>query len=393
MAREIRTVRRPASTDSPEFDLAYVRVHRGASIPVVVIPGGPGLGSVRVYGGLRRSAPDLDITMVEHRGVGYSRHDVTGADLPASAMTVTAAVDDIAAVLDAEHVDRAIIVGSSYGTYLAQGFGVRHPARVQAMVLDSTLLSAEDHHDVRAHARRVLWEGDHGTTATAARRIRRMVEKEGADPLPLGAVTASIYEFAGAARLERYLDPRGRHPAGLVDRTFRAVRARGTGSMPYVMEFGLVGNLATRELQYAPAPDGRIFDPAYLTTELVGRFPAYEREPFDLPASLPRFDWPVVVLAGERDLTTPAAVAKRTAGLARYGRYVRVPDIGHSVLDSHPEALLAVIRAVLSGAPISLRGLRRRGATRHLAPAIGGLIALDRLTASLLRAGQPAVGG
>ncbi|WOQ17189.1 alpha/beta hydrolase [Raineyella sp. W15-4] len=394
MAREIRTVRRPASADSPEFDLAYVRVHRGASAPVVIIPGGPGLGSVRVYGSLRRSAPDLDIIMVEHRGVGYSRRDLTGADLPSSAMTVTAAVDDIAAVLDAEHVDRAVIVGSSYGSYLAQGFGVRHPARVQAMVLDSTLLSAEDHHEVRAHARRLLWEGERGATAAAARRIRRLVEQEGADPLPLGAAAAVLYEVGGPGRLERYLEQRGRQSTGLVDRTFRAAQAPGTArSVPYVMEFALVGTLATRELQYAPAPDGRIFDPAYLATGLVGRFPAFEREPFDLPASLPLFDWPVVVLAGERDLTTPAGIAKRTAALARRVRYVRVPGIGHSVLDSHPEALLAAIRAVLTGAPVSLLGLRRRGVTRHLAPAIGGLLAVDRLSAALLRVGQPGVGG
>lgn len=390
MAREFRTVRRPASADTPEFDLAYVRSHQGASVPVVVIPGGPGLGSIRVYGGFRRSAPDLDIIMVEHRGVGHSRRDLRGAELPASAMTVTAAVDDIAAVLDAEHVDRAVIVGSSYGSYLAQGFGVRHPERVQAMVLDSTLLSAQDHHAVRAHARRVLWEGERGPTVAAARRIRRLVEQEGADPLPLGATATFLYEFGGAPRLERYLDQRSRNRTGLVDRTFRAAQASGGRSVPYVMEFGLVGNLATRELQYAPTPDGLIFDPAYATEGLLARFPAFEKEPFDLPASLPLFDWPVVVLTGERDLTTPPGVAKRTAALARRSRFVRVLGIGHSVLDSHPEALLAAIRALLRGRPISLSGLRRRGLTRHLAPVIGGMLAVDRLSAAVRHDGPPA---
>ncbi|QGF23166.1 alpha/beta fold hydrolase [Raineyella fluvialis] len=328
--------------------------------------------------------------MVEHRGVGHSRRDLTGADLPASAMNVTEAVDDIAAVLDAEHVDRAVIVGSSYGTYLAQGFGVRHPARVHAMVLDSTLLSAEDHHDVRAHARSLLWEGERAATAAAAHRIRRLVEKGGADPLPLGAASAFLYEFGGLPRLERYLEQRGRNRVSLVDRTFRVMQGGLTlRSVPYVMEFGLVGNLATRELQYAPKPDGLIFDPAYGTSGLLGRFPAFEREPFDLPASLPLFDWPVVVLGGERDLTTPASVAKRTAALARKGRYIRVPGVGHSVLDSHPEALLATVRALLSGKPITLGGLRRRGMTRHLAPLVGGLLAADRLSAALWREGPP----
>ena len=53
-------------------------------IPLVMIPGGPGAASIALYRGFRRraAAEGLDVIMVEHRGVGMSRHDDSGADLP-----------------------------------------------------------------------------------------------------------------------------------------------------------------------------------------------------------------------------------------------------------------------------------------------------------------------
>ena len=117
-------VRRPAG--SSQVDIAYLRTHPGSSIPVVVIPGGPGLASALPYRALRRdrTARDLDLVMMEHRGVGLSRFDTTGRPLDRSAVTITAAVDDLAAVLDDAGIERAVIYGSSYGTYLA---GLRRP--------------------------------------------------------------------------------------------------------------------------------------------------------------------------------------------------------------------------------------------------------------------------
>ena len=114
--------------------------------PLVLIPGGPGVASVALYRGFRRraAAEGLDVIMVEHRGVGMSRHDDRGADLPPEALTIDQAVDDMAAVLEDADVDKAVIYGTSYGTYLAAGVGVRHPDRVHAMILDSPLLSADD---------------------------------------------------------------------------------------------------------------------------------------------------------------------------------------------------------------------------------------------------------
>ena len=56
-------------------------------------------------------------------------------------------------MLDDAQVEKATIYGTSYGTYLAAGLGVRHPDRVHAMILDSPLLSADDIDVVRQATR------------------------------------------------------------------------------------------------------------------------------------------------------------------------------------------------------------------------------------------------
>lgn len=94
--RGLRRVRRPATASGPEFDLHYVRQPvtgaRPAGLPIVIIPGGPGLGSLLLFTGLRARAAraGLDVIMIEHRGIGLSRTDTNGADLPLEAMRVAA---------------------------------------------------------------------------------------------------------------------------------------------------------------------------------------------------------------------------------------------------------------------------------------------------------------
>src|SRR6185437_13517876 len=114
-----------------------------------------------------------------------SRHDDSGTDLPPEALTIDQVVDDVAAVLDDAQVGKAVIYGTSYGTYVAAGVGVRHPDRVHAMVLDSPVLSAQDIDAVREETRRLLWDVETPETADLA---------------------AAVYGFAGPRVLRRQLD-------------------------------------------------------------------------------------------------------------------------------------------------------------------------------------------
>ncbi len=349
----VRAVRRPVSPGSDEqFDLFYVRAGRKSAHPVVIIPGGPGMASIQPYRSLRRraTAAGCDVIMIEHRGVGMSRHTDVGADLPPEAITVEQVVDDIAAVLDDAGAHDAVLYGTSYGSYIAAGFGVRHPDRVCAMVLDSPLLSTADIEDMRSAVRGLLWEGTDPETVTLAPKVRRLVA-DGALATRGGELAGLLYGFGGAALLDRQLELllRGRT---VVWSALNRLSRMSTRKAPYRNEVDLVGRIAFRELNYAGVPDGLPLDPALEMDDMIGSakfFEPFEAEPFDLPAELPNFRWPTVVLSGGRDLTTPPVVAERIAALVPEAVLVRMPTVVHSVVDTRERAALAVIRAVRDG--------------------------------------------
>lgn len=347
----VRSVRRPVTSDGGErFNLHYVRTGSKSSRPLVIIPGGPGVASVAHYRGLRRRAASagLDVIMVEHRGVGMSRHDDSGADLPPAALTVDQVVDDVAAVLDDAKVHRAVLYGTSYGTYIAAGVGVRHRKRVQAMVLDSPLLSADDIDVVRNAVRGALWDGNGSETAYLAPKVRELVAR-GVFTEASAQVAAAVYGFGGPALLDRELDLllRGRWGVWMVlDRMARQLFEQKS---PYRNEIDLVERIAFRELNYGGVPDGKPLDPAVAWREFASCPADFEVEPYDLVTEMPLFTWPTVVISGGRDLTTPRAVAARVASLIPDAVLVDLPTTGHSALDSRERAALQIAKAAWAG--------------------------------------------
>ncbi|OBG98895.1 alpha/beta hydrolase [Mycobacterium sp. E3247] len=359
----VRPVRRPISPDSrEEFDLYYVRTGRKSAHPLVIIPGGPGVASVQMYRGLRgrAAAAGLDVIMIEHRGVGMSRHDDSGEDLPPEAITVNQVVDDIAAVLDDARVDLAVIYGASYGTYIASGFGVQHPGRVRAMILDSPLLSRHDIVIVRRAIRRLLLRGDSPETAALAPKMRKLVDA-GVMTAAATQVVATIYGYGGAELLERQLDLLldGRKLLWWLLSRFATL-----SNLPFRYEEDLVSRIAFRELNYAAEPDGLPLDPAVAEREARTQTATFEDEPYDLAAEMPHFGWPTAVVSGGRDLITPPAVAERVAALLPHAVLLKLPSMAHSALDFREPAAIEIARAVWRG---ELEGLAAK------APALDAL--------------------
>lgn len=364
----VRAVRRPVRDGGDEhFDVYYVRVGGRSAHPLVVIPGGPGAASVALYRAFRRraAAAGLDVIMVEHRGVGLSRHDDAGADLVPEALTVDAVLGDIAAVLDDAGVGRAIVYGASYGSYLAAGLGVRHPNRIHAMVLDSPLLCAGDIDDVRAQIRRVLWDGASPGTAELAATIRALVADARLVPRDVGLVT-ELFGAAGPDVLQRQLDLLAAGHRRLWSTVERGTRLLLERKTLYHHEPDLVERIAYRELNYGAQPDGLPLDPAVVLRETASGDIEFEAEPVDLRAAMPAFGWPTAVLSGGLDLTTPPQVAHRVAGLIPDSVLVELPTAGHSILDTREPAALQVC---LAAAADSLHQLAVRGHELDALPA------------------------
>jgi pimeloyl-ACP methyl ester carboxylesterase len=347
----VASVRRPvADPAADQFDLYDVRTGPPSAQPLVIVPGGPGMASIGHYQGLRRraAAAGLDVIMVEHRGVGMSRHDDEGQDLPAEALTIEQVVDDIAAVLSDAQVAEAVIYGTSYGSYLAAGVGVRHPDRVAAMVLDSPLLNRDDIEIMRRELRRMLWHGGDPETSELAAKVRELAENDAMTPSD-AQLAAALYGIGGAGMLHRLLDL-------LLDErrvlwtTMGYVGRLASRKMPYRNETDLVGPIGYRELNFHGTPDGLPLDPAVAMRDSdLDAPPDFQGEPFDLVAQMPEFSWPTVVISGGRDLITPPAVADRIAELLADPALVRLPTAGHSILDTRERAALRIAAAVCEG--------------------------------------------
>lgn len=382
----VRAVRRPLTQGANEhFDLYYVRSGRKSAYPVLIVPGGPGVASVQQYRGLRRraTAAGLDVIMMEHRGVGMSRHSDSGADLAPESITVDQVVDDAAAVLDDAGVSKAVVYGTSYGSYLAAGIGVRHPHRVAAMVLDSPLLSTADIEVMREAIRDLLWNGSDPQSAELVRKVHKLVDA-GALASSAGQRAGFLYGYGGPSLLGRQLDLLLRGRTTLWSALAHLDRL-ATRKVPYRNEVDLVSRIAFRELNFAGVPDGLPLDPAVDALEIAVHVPSFEpfdAEPYDLVAEMPHFGWPTVVISGGRDLTTPPAVADRIAALVPGAVLIRMPSAGHSVLDSREQAALAVLEAVRAGTVDQLQAahldeLPGRPALRLLVAAISAAAAAE----------------
>jgi pimeloyl-ACP methyl ester carboxylesterase len=346
----VRSVRRPVTSAAEEhFDLYYVRTGPSGELPLVLIPGGPGMASIGHYQRLRRraAAAGLDVIMVEHRGVGMSRHDDAGQDLPPEALTIEQAVDDIGAVLADAGVAGAAIYGTSYGSYLAAGVGVSHPDLVAAMVLDSPLLNRDDIEIVRRELRGLFWHGDPPGSADLAAKMRELAEQGGLTPGD-AQLAAALYGIGGAGMLHRIVD------LLLDDRrllwtTMSYIGRMADRPVPFRNETDLVGPIGFRELNFHGIPDGLPLDPAVAMRESACEVPDFESEPFDLVTEMPSFRWPTVVISGGNDLITPPAVAERIAGLVPDSALVRLPTAGHSILDTREQAALRIAKTVCAG--------------------------------------------
>lgn len=344
----VSSITRDETNYSPEFALRYVRTqHRSAHPPVLVIPGGPGLASVLPYRTFRSLAKrgGIDLIMVEHRGVGWSRNARSGADLPFSAMRISEVLQDLAAVLDQEGIHDTIIVGSSYGSYLAASFGAAYPERVSGMVLDSALLSSSHIELERETVRATLLNPD-----LPLSELISELSASGVPPRIMLDITRAGYELGGYELATALLHSRLRseHSPSWNAMQRYATRDASIARIPRIYEFDLAGVIGFRELHYGVEPDGLPLDPALTYSPLIDRFPAFTHEPYKLSEHFAQFHWPVIALSGTRDLRTPPQIAQSLVSAAPDATLVSINN-GHSALDTHPVALLNSIRWLLAG--------------------------------------------
>ena len=359
--KDVRTTEVPLFHDRPDgptFPLAFTD-SKGVSgdaeedgrPTLVVIPGGPGFASIVPYAYYRPrvARAGFRVVMVEHRGVGLSRHDADGNDLPVEAMWAGYAARDVLAVLDHLGIDEAWLHGTSYGGYLAQLIGVLAPQRVAGMFLDTTMVSTEDGEAQRDHNRRLFLHGGVPDTERIASQVRKLLASGKATDEELTEVVPPVYEFLGPRVLSRLLAlvDAGRRTEW--DFLHRQLRKELDGEVdPLVLQFDLAGAIWYRELVPTP-PDGRPFDTAKMFAEKSESFPPFEREPFDPEQALFGFNWPVVLFSGGRDTREPASLHREMSSRLPEALHVVFPEAAHDLLRFRAKAVLEIEKAAVRG--------------------------------------------
>jgi pimeloyl-ACP methyl ester carboxylesterase len=381
---------------------------RATRPPLVALAGGPGQSATAAFDfdslGLFGSSLDSrSLLVVDQRGSGRSgllrcprleRSNILRASGPAADCarrlgarrafyTSKDTADDLDAVRRAVGARKLALFGVSYGTRTATAYALRHPARVDRMVLDSVVESDGP-------------DSLYATTFAGVPRVLgalcgRTCARLGLDPLSdLRALTA---RFSGGPLRGRIVDSRGRPQRRRIDR-LGLFSVLLSGDFDPSLRSALPG-AARSALRGDPAPllrlnrrsfalEGGPIEPRVLSTalyaattceearlpwargapfdqrrrqaeEAAASRPASAFEPFDRQTALksdiidlcsrwpespaspvagpgPLPDVPTLLVEGEDDLRTPIEAARTVAAQLPRARLLVVAGVGHSPL-------------------------------------------------------------
>jgi pimeloyl-ACP methyl ester carboxylesterase len=359
---------------------------RGVLLFLTGGPGQPGIPFLtRISTRLREEVAGYRLVMFDQRGTGAGaiecpalQHAAGASDLTVVPQAIVAAcagsigsarryyttaetVADIEALRVALGARRLTLDGVSYGTFVAERYALAHPTHVARLVLDSVVPQGGADPLYRAALSRA---GSVLRSVCAAQRCRwdpaadlaAVVARRHDGPAILDALVADSVaapDFPGV--LAALHAARAGRPAGL-DALLAAVRRDEAVPASFLSQ-GLHESTICLELGPPWDPTASRARRARTLDTLVASLPEQSLYPFDratavgnglaqgclgwpptappdvgdgaAAAELPRV--PVLLLSGERDLSTPRPWARAEAALAPDGRLLEVPGAGHSV--------------------------------------------------------------
>ena len=272
---DVRGVRLFFDTEGPELVADGPQLRRKRSL--VVLHGGPGVdhSAYREMG--HRLRDEFHVVYLDHRGNGRSDRG-TPAD-----WTLSSWAADVHAFIDALGLDRPLVLGHSFGGYVAQAYASAYPGHAGGMIL---------------------------------------------------AGTAPRFVLARCLEVVRRL---GGAPAAAVAERFFA-RPRDTFAEYLAHCYPLYGTTP---------PDPVAIARTVIQVDVADHFVGGEMHTFDLRADLGRVDVPVLILSGGNDLiATPQDIEELRAALpAELVTHVHFADAGHEMLRDRPREAEAAILA------------------------------------------------
>lgn len=249
---------------------------------LVLLHGGPGYDHSGFKPFFSRLADIAQVVYFDHRGHGRSDRR------PASEWTLDTFADDVVRLCDRLGIVEPVVLGQSFGGFVAQRYLARHPAHPGKVILSST-----SHH-------------------FGLERKLAMFER-------LGGPEA------------------------------RAV-AEAFWTNPDASTWAAYNRVCKRHYNTTPQPE-EAGERIVFNTEILFASAGGEQRTMDLRPGLARVQCPVLVMAGDADPVTPIEDALEIAAALprQWMRFERFAGVGHGAWRDDPEAALAVLRRFIGG--------------------------------------------
>ncbi len=246
---------------------------------LVLLHGGPGYDHSSFKPIFSQLADVAQIIYFDHRGHGRSSRR------PRDEWLLDTFADDVVRLCDALGIVKPVVLGQSFGGFVAQRYLARHPAHPARVILSST-----SHH------------------MGLARKL-------------------AMFERLGGA------------PARAAAEAFWTAPGEQTWA-PYQQ-------LCTPLYNTQPPADEHARERTLFNTDILFASASGEQRTMNLLPGLAQVQCPVLVMAGEQDPVTPLADAQEIAAAipARFRRLVTFANAGHGAWRDEPAAAMALIRS------------------------------------------------
>ena len=111
---------------------------RGAGEPLVLISGFAS-GAWLWFRQIEKLSQHFQVVTFDPCGIGKSKIDSN------TTISISAMADDVAQILDELRIEKASILGTSFGGFVAQDFALRYPERLNKLILACTSFGGENH--------------------------------------------------------------------------------------------------------------------------------------------------------------------------------------------------------------------------------------------------------
>ena len=246
-------------------------------LTLVLLHGGPGYDHSGFKPAFSRLADLAQIVYVDHRGHGRSDRR------PAYEWTLDTFADDVVRLCDALGIVKPIVLGQSFGGFVAQRYIERHPAHPSKVILSST-----SHH------------------MGLARKL-------------------AMFERLGGAEVRAVAEAFWTAPNETTWAEYNRVCKRHYSTTPQSEEAG------TRIV---------------FNTDILFASAGGEQRQMNLLPGLARAQCPVLVMAGDADPVTPIEDAEEIVAALppQWVQFERFVNVGHGTWRDDPDAAFAVLR-------------------------------------------------